>query len=163
MNARRIMPSPPPAWASWDALMLAALEEAARAEQRGEVPVGALVVAPDGGILGRGHNAPVAENDPTAHAEIAAIRMAAARAGNYRLNGCVLVVTLEPCLMCVGAIVQARLQGVAFGAFDPKAGAASSVLDGFDLPAHNHVPWQAGGILEAECGALLRTFFSRRR
>ncbi|SBW09470.1 tRNA-specific adenosine deaminase [uncultured delta proteobacterium] len=175
MAAHRIMPTPPPPWPSWEDLMREALAEARRAAPTGEispvpevppiseVPVGAVVVDAAGTIIGRGHNAPIATSDPTAHAEIAALRQAALHTGNYRLTHCVLVVTLEPCLMCVGAIVHARLAGVVFGAYDRRAGAVSSQVDGFELPLHNHRPWQAGGILEEECAALLRDFFTRRR
>lgn len=143
--------------------MREALLEAAKAFRAAEVPVGAVIVSPAGVVVGRGHNAPVAGNDPTAHAEIMAIRNAAATTANYRLNGCVMAVTLEPCLMCVGAIVHARLAGVVFGAADAKAGAVVSQVDGFEMPLHNHLPWQAGGILEDECAALLREFFAGRR
>ena len=143
--------------------MRLSLVEAEKALARDEVPVGAVIVSPSGGVVGRGHNAPVAFNDPTAHAEIVAIRDAARRTGNYRLTGCVLAVTLEPCIMCAGAIVHARLGGVVFGARDARAGAVMSHLDGFELPFHNHTPWQADGILEGECAALLRNFFAARR
>ena len=143
--------------------MREALAEARHALVADEIPVGAVVVDPAGCIIGRGHNAPIALNDPTSHAEIAAIRQAAKNRGNYRLNGCILAVTLEPCLMCAGAIVHARLHGVIFGAFDPKAGAVTSQLDGFELALHNHTPWQAGGLLETECAAILNNFFLSRR
>ena len=133
------------------------------AAQQEEVPVGAVVVAPDGRIVGRGHNSPRAASDPTGHAEIAAMRHAGTTLGNYRLNGCILVVTLEPCLMCAGAMVQARLAGLVFGAFDPKAGAVISCLEALELPFHNHTIWHAGGVAEEECTALLRTFFKARR
>lgn len=163
MIPARIMPAPPPFRNSWEEVMRLALAEADKASAAGEVPVGAVVVDAAGAVIGRGHNAPVARHDPTAHAEIAALREASSRTENYRLNGCVLAVTLEPCLMCVGAIVHARISGVVFGARDPKAGAVSSQLDGFDLGLHNHTPWQAGGILESECAALLQAFFASRR
>ena len=143
--------------------MREALLEARKAAESSEIPVGAVIVAPTGSIIGRGHNAPLTVNDPTAHAEIMAIRDAAANLENYRLNDCVMAVTLEPCLMCVGAVVHARLAGVVFGAADPKAGAVLSQTNGFELSLHNHVPWQAGGILEEECAALLRDFFAARR
>lgn len=143
--------------------MREALLEAQKAAEHSEIPVGAVIVAPTGSIIGRGHNAPLATNDPTSHAEVVAIRAAASCLGNYRLTGCVMAVTLEPCLMCVGAIVHARLAGVVFGAADPKAGAVLSQVDGFELPLHNHTPWQAGGILEEECASLLRDFFATRR
>lgn len=143
--------------------MREALAEARNAARAGEVPVGAVIVNAAGSIIGRGHNTPITEQDPTAHAEMAALRQAARHTGNYRLTGCTLAVTLEPCLMCVGAIVHARLSGVVFGAFDRKAGAVVSQVDGFALPLHNHTPWQAGGILEEECAAPLREFFTSRR
>lgn len=143
--------------------MREAILEARKAADHSEVPVGAVIVSPAGSVIGRGHNAPIARNDPTSHAEIMAIRNAAANAGNYRLNDCVMAVTLEPCIMCVGAIVHARLAGVVFGAFDVKAGAVLSQTDGFELPRHNHAPWHAGGILEEKCTALLRDFFAARR
>lgn len=159
----RIMPSPPPSWNSWEDIMRLALAEASNAAALGEVPVGAVVIDGAGAVIGRGRNAPIAENDPSAHAEIMAIRQAARHTGNYRLGGCVLAVTLEPCLMCVGAIVHSRLSGVVFGAADPRAGAVTSRLDGFELPLHNHAPWQAGGILGEECAAQLHDFFTLRR
>ena len=143
--------------------MREALLEARKAGEQGEIPVGAIVINGAGAVVGRGHNAPITRNDPTAHAEITALRQAAAHTGNYRLGGCVLAVTLEPCLMCVGAIVHARLAGVVFGTFDTKAGAVSSRLDGFELSLHNHAPWQAGGILETACAAELSDFFALRR
>lgn len=143
--------------------MAEALAEADLAGEAGEIPVGAVVVGPAGEILGRGSNGPIAANDPTAHAEISAMRQAAAAMGNYRLNGCVLAVTLEPCLMCVGALVHARVTGVVFGAYDPKSGAVVSRLHGFELALHNHMPWQAGGVLENACAERLRSFFSSRR
>ncbi len=157
------MPSPPFSWAAWEDIMQEALAEARTAAGLGEVPVGAVVVTAEGIIAGRGHNSPRAENDPSAHAEIVALRRAGKTLGNYRLGGCVLAVTLEPCLMCVGAMVQARIAGVVFGAFDPRAGAAVSHLEGFELPFHNHRIWQAGGVGEQECAALLAGFFAARR
>lgn len=163
MTIRRIMPTPPPSWDSWEDIMRLALTEAEKAAACGEIPVGAVIIDPSGAVAGRGRNAPIAANDPTAHAEIAAIRDAARRTGNYRLTGCVMAVTLEPCLMCVGAIVHARIKGVVFGAPDPKAGAAASRMDGFELALHNHTVWQAGGILQDECAAHLHGFFASRR
>lgn len=163
MSMHRIMPTPPPSWPSWEAVMAEALAEAEKAGEAGEIPVGAVVIDPAGVIIGRGRNNPIAANDPTAHAEIAAMRQAATAAGNYRLTGCVLAVTLEPCLMCVGAMVHARVKGVVFGARDPKSGAVVSCLDGFELALHNHTPWQAGGVLEDACAERLRAFFASRR
>lgn len=162
-GSRRIMPTPPPSWNSWEDVMRVSLAEAGKAARLGEVPVGAVILDAAGNIIGTGHNAPITTHDPTAHAEIAALRQAAGTAGNYRLTGCIMAVTLEPCLMCVGALVHARLRGVVFGAYDERAGAVCSRIDGFDLPLHNHVPWQAGGVLETECAALLRDFFNSRR
>jgi tRNA(adenine34) deaminase len=142
--------------------MAQALEQARLAADAGEVPVGAVVVR-DGQVLGRGHNSPVASHDPTAHAEIAALRAAAAAVGNYRLDGCTMYVTLEPCTMCVGAMLHARLARVVFGAADPKTGAAGTVLDPFAEPRINHQTRVEGGVLAAECSALLQQFFQNRR
>ena len=143
--------------------MRSAIIEAGKAAKLDEVPVGAVVLDPTGRIVGTGYNTPIAKCDPTAHAEIVALRQAALTMGNYRLNGCIMAVTLEPCLMCVGAIVHARIAGLIFGAYDARAGAISSQIEGFELPLHNHLPWQAGGFLESECSNLLRNFFSNRR
>ena len=140
-----------------------ALEQAHIAETLGEVPVGAVVVSSSGAIIGRGYNQPIALADPSAHAEILALRQAGANLGNYRLANCVLVVTLEPCMMCAGAAVHARLQGIAFGAYDARAGAMCSCLDALALPFHNAEVWQLGGIAESTCAALLQNFFLHRR
>ncbi len=142
--------------------MAAALELAREAAALGEVPVGALVVK-DGEIVGRGCNQPIGRHDPTAHAEMLALRDAAARLGNYRLPGCTLYVTLEPCAMCVGAIFHARISRVVFGARDPKTGAAGSVIDLFGVEKLNHHAEVIGGIRAEECGALLSGFFAARR
>jgi len=139
-----------------------ALALARAAQARGEVPVGAVVVK-DGEIVGRGGNAPVAAADPTAHAEIAALRDAGRRLGNYRLPDCDLYVTIEPCAMCAGAILHARIARVVFGARDPKTGACGSVIDLFAEPRLNHHATVTGGVLAAESGALLSAFFSARR
>jgi tRNA(adenine34) deaminase len=139
-----------------------ALVLARAAQARGEVPVGAIVVR-DGAIIGRGGNAPIAANDPTAHAEIAALRDAARALGNYRLPGCSLYVTLEPCTMCVGAILHARIARLVFGAHDPKTGACGSVVDLFGEPRLNHHATVLGGVLADECGKLLSDFFSGLR
>jgi tRNA(adenine34) deaminase len=138
---------------------LALAEEAQRA---GEVPVGAIVIA-DGAIVGRGFNAPISRADPTAHAEITALRDAAQRLGNYRLPECDLYVTLEPCAMCAGAIMQARIRRLVFGAPDPKTGACGGVVDLFAEPRLNHQTTVTGGVLADECGALLKQFFAGRR
>ena len=143
--------------------MREALRESCLAAEAGEVPVGAVVINAHGEVVGKGHNASVATSDPTGHAEIIALRKAAITTGNYRLNGCVLVVTLEPCLMCAGAIIHARVDGVVYGTPDPRAGAVISRLDGLELAMHNHTPWHAGKILEEECATQLRDFFASKR
>ena len=143
--------------------MQLALEQAHAGEARGEVPVGAVIAGCDGSLLASAHNACLALNDPTAHAEILALRQAAQRLGNYRLGGTVLIVSLEPCLMCAGALVHARVDGVVYGAADPLAGAVNSCLDAFALPFHNHAIWHMGGVAGEECAALLRNFFLQRR
>lgn len=142
--------------------MQRALELARQAEQTGEVPVGAVLVH-EGEIVGEGFNAPIGEHDPTAHAEIRALREAARRLGNYRLPGTTLYVTLEPCSMCAGAMIHARIQRLVFGASDPRTGAAGSVFDIAISPRHNHRLEVSGGILAGECGDLLKTFFQARR
>jgi tRNA(adenine34) deaminase len=142
--------------------MRRALELARRAEAEGEVPVGALVVA-DGAVLGEGWNRPVASHDPTAHAEMLALRAAGAAAGSYRLGGATLYVTLEPCPMCAAAMVHARIARLVFGAWDPRQGAAGSAFDLVHARALNHSLDAFGGVLSEECGALLRAFFARRR
>jgi tRNA(adenine34) deaminase len=145
-----------------DMLMDEALIEAGRAGGAGEVPIGA-VVALDGEIIGRGFNQPISAGDPTAHAEIVAIRAAAARVGNYRLTGSTLCVTIEPCLMCVGALVHARVGTLVYGAAEPRSGAVVSTVRGGELPGHNHRFEVVSGIREAECRALMQKFFKARR
>lgn len=142
--------------------MRIALELAARAAAQDEVPVGAVVVK-DGAIVGRGYNHPIHAHDPTAHAEIAALRDAAVHLGNYRLGGCDLYVSLEPCIMCAGAIMHARVSRLYFGARDPKTGACGSVSDPFSDPRLNHHTRVYGGVLAAEASALLQRFFAARR
>jgi tRNA(Arg) A34 adenosine deaminase TadA len=142
--------------------MRAALAQAGAAAAAGEVPVGAVLVH-DERIIGAGANRPISGRDPTAHAEIEALRSAARARDSYRLTDSVLYVTLEPCLMCAAAIVHARVRRVVFGAWDPRAGAAGSMLDAFALPGLNHRVDVFGGVLEEECGALLRDFFASRR
>lgn len=139
-----------------------ALELADQSQAAGEVPVGAVVVK-DGEIVGRGFNAPILRHDPSAHAEIMALRDAAQRLGNYRLVGCNLFVTLEPCLMCAGAIMHARIARVVYGASDPKTGACGSVLDAFAERRLNHHTEVMGSVLAEECGAMLSNFFAMRR
>jgi tRNA(adenine34) deaminase len=152
------MPSP----LTDDAWMDEALVLAREAGARGEVPVGAIVVR-DGVIVGRGGNAPIAANDPTAHAEIAALREAAKVVGNYRLPDCELYVTLEPCTMCAGAIMHARIARLVFGASDPKTGACGSVVDLFAYPKLNHHATVTRGTRADECGRLLSEFFAALR
>jgi len=143
-------------------MMAAALAEAQRAAEAGEVPVGAVVVIGNE-IVGRGFNQPISSSDPTAHAEIVAIRDAARRAGNYRLTGAALYVTIEPCLMCVGALVHARIATLVYGAPEPRTGAVLSTVRGGELPGHNHRFEVVGGVREADCRALMQDFFKRRR
>ena len=142
--------------------MQSALAEAGKAAEAGEVPIGAIVLH-EGAIIGRGQNRVLRENDPTAHAEIVAVREAAAALGNYRLNGCTLFVTLEPCAMCAGAMIHARLDRLVYAALDPKAGAAGSVLSVLNHPRLNHQMQVEQGILADESGELLRGFFRERR
>ena len=144
------------------AWMRVALELACQAQQAGEVPVGAVVVK-EGAVIGRGWNHPISAHDPTAHAEIVALREAARTLGNYRLADTTLYVTLEPCAMCAGAMVHARVQRLVYGAADPRAGAAGSVFDIVRAPPLNHQLQVTGGVLAEECGALLKQFFAGRR
>jgi tRNA(adenine34) deaminase len=142
--------------------MALALREARRALKECEVPVGAVVVR-DGEVIARGHNQPVRRNDPAAHAEILALRRAGKKLGNYRLGGCTLYVTIEPCAMCAGALVLARVSRLVYGARDPKAGACGSALDVVNHAALNHKMQVVGGVLEPECASLLKQFFRERR
>ena len=142
--------------------MRLALREAERALEHDDVPVGCVIVL-DGEVIAATRNERELRGDPTAHAEVLALREASKRTGGWRLDDCVLYVTLEPCAMCAGAIVLARIPSVVFGATDPKAGAAGSVLDVLGEPALNHRPELVGGVLGRECGALLEDFFSARR
>lgn len=139
-----------------------ALTLARRAAAMGEVPVGALLVR-DNQVLGEGWNRPITDHDPSAHAEIVALRAAGRAAGNYRLPGAVLYVTLEPCLMCAGAMLHARVHRLVFGAFDPQRGAAGSQFDAFAVPGRNHSIIVTGGVDAAACAALLQGFFRDRR
>ena len=156
------VPDPPPGL-NWEGLMDLALAQARMAATEGEVPVGAVLAGPDGRILAQCRNAPVALCDPTAHAEILALRAAGAALGNYRLNGCVLVVTLEPCAMCAAALVHARLAGVVYGAADDLAGAVISRAEYLDAPFCNHRVWHMGGVRAGASAALLRDFFAGKR
>ena len=145
--------------AAW---MELALEQAKLAATAGEVPVGALVIK-EGEILGRGHNRNLLDDDPTAHAEIVALREAAAKVGNHRLNGCTLVATIEPCAMCAGALVHARIARLVYGAPDPKAGAAGSVLQVLNHPQLNHRMEIRAGVLSDQCSEILQQFFREKR
>lgn len=142
--------------------MRLALEQAQEARRLGEVPVGALVII-DGRVAGAGHNRPISSNDPTAHAEIVAMREAAARLGNYRLSGATLYVTVEPCMMCVGAMVHARVRTLVYGAPEPKAGAVTSTQRAHEHPALNHRIEVVSGVLEDECRSVMQEFFEDRR
>jgi tRNA(adenine34) deaminase len=146
-----------------DAMMALALRQAEAARAIGEVPVGAIVVDGGGQVLGEGYNRTIVDHDPTAHAEIVALRAAARALGNYRLPGLSLYVTLEPCAMCMGAMLHARLARVCFGATDPKTGACGSVLDVGAVAQLNHHTSFHGGVLAEPCGDLLRRFFRERR
>ncbi len=142
--------------------MQAALALAGKAAASGEVPVGAVLVQGES-LLAEGWNQPIAAHDPTAHAEVVALRAAGQALGNYRLADTTLYVTLEPCLMCVGAIVHARVTRLVFGAFDPKSGAVTSCQQGFEAPGLNHRVTSSGGVLADECGSILKEFFRARR
>lgn len=142
--------------------MLQALSQAHNAWALGEVPVGAVVVK-DGEVIATGFNQPIGTHDPTAHAEIMALRAASTILGNYRLPGCELYVTLEPCVMCAGAMMHARLARVVFGAHDPKTGACGSIVNLFDQEKLNHHAEVVGGVMSEECSALLKAFFAERR
>lgn len=169
----RPTPCPPPAppghtsgrepGQTWRSLMGIAFNEACAAAAEAEPPIGAVLIDAEGGILARAHNRTIALHDPTAHAEVLCLREAGARLGNHRLNGCILLVTLEPCLMCLGALIHARVAGIVFAAPDPKAGALVSNLDGANLPFANHRPWVLQGVLAEDCAALLKRFFLARR
>ncbi|CAB3798097.1 tRNA adenosine(34) deaminase TadA [Pararobbsia alpina] len=144
------------------ALMRVALDAADQARAAGEVPVGAVVVL-DGKVIASGFNHPIGAHDPSAHAEMVALRAAAQALGNYRMPGCELFVTLEPCLMCAGVIMHSRISRVVYGARDPKTGACGSVVDAFAEARLNHHASVAGGVLETECASLLKRFFAERR
>jgi len=146
-----------------EAYMREAIAEAHKAAAIGEVPIGAVVVDPDGAIAGRGHNLRETAQDPTAHAELIAVREAAAKLGSWRLTGCSLYVTIEPCPMCAGAIVLARIDRVVYGAADPKAGAVDTLYDLLRDPRLNHRADVTSGVLQGECAALMQDFFRKLR
>ena len=143
--------------------MSLAFDHACQAQSEDEPPVGAVLIDAAGNVLACAHNRTIALKDPTAHAEILCLRQAGQKVGNHRLSGSILIVTLEPCLMCLGALLHARVAGIVFAAADPKAGALVSNLDGANLPFSNHRPWVLSGILDGDCGALLKRFFLARR
>ena len=145
--------------AAW---MERALEQAELAAAAGEVPVGALVIK-DGEIIGQGHNRNLLDNDPTAHAEIVALRQAAARVGNHRLIGCTMVATIEPCSMCAGALIHSRIARLVYGATDPKAGAAGSTIQVINHPSLNHRMEVTAGVLAEKCSEILQQFFRQKR
>ena len=157
------MPVAGPLERLWADAMRTALAEAQGSAASADVPVGCVVLTPSGQVIGRGHNQREATGDPTGHAEIVALRAAAAALGSWRLAGCTLVVTLEPCTMCAGALVLARVSRLVFGAYDPKAGAAGSLWDVVRDQRLNHRPEVVAGVLENECGELLRAFFAGHR
>ena len=142
--------------------MRLALQEAKKSEMMKEVPVGAIVVMNDE-IISKSHNQPIYQNDPTSHAEINALRNAAKKVGNYRLTGATLYVTLEPCAMCYGAIIHARISRLVFGAYDPKTGVCGSTFNLHEQACFNHTPYITGGVLEGECSLILKDFFKERR
>ncbi len=148
---------------TYDVAMRAALDEARRALDSEDVPIGAVVLDATGEVIGRGHNVRERDGDPTGHAELVAVREAAAAVGEWRLTGCTLVVTLEPCTMCAGAIVLSRLDRLVFGAFDPKAGAVGSLWDVVRDRRLNHRPEVVPGVLRDECSGLLDDFFAHQR
>jgi tRNA(adenine34) deaminase len=155
-NAAEMQPGEDAVW------MERALEQAELAAAAGEVPVGALVIK-DGKIIGQGHNRNLLDNDPTAHAEIVALRQAAARLGNHRLIGCTMVATIEPCSMCAGALIHARIARLIYGANDPKAGAAGSLLQVLNHPGLNHKTEVTAGVLADKCSEILQKFFRQKR
>ncbi len=147
---------------TWDGLMDMAIEEAHKAEKNGEIPVGAVIISSQGQILAKAHNQCISLHDPTAHAEILALRKAGLSLANYRLNNAILIVTLEPCLMCAGALVHARISGLVYGAADRRAGAITSCCEGLNYNFLNHNVWHMGGIRSNECADILKNFFNKR-
>lgn len=157
-----IAPSPP-AGTTWRDLMDVAFGEACKAAREGEAPIGAALFTPTGTLLAAAHNRPIASHDPTGHAEILCLREAARVMSNYRLPNTIMAVTLEPCLMCTGALLHARVAGVVFAARDERAGALVSNMQGGSLPFANHRLWTVEGVMGEECSALLKRFFLERR
>ena len=153
----------PPVGIDWRSLMDVAFQQACQAARTDEAPIGAALFSADGSLIAAAHNQPIALNDPTGHAEILCLRKAAKLAGNYRLPGTIMAVTLEPCLMCTGALIHARVAGVVFAARDDRAGALVTNLDGGNLPFTNHNLWTVEGVMGEECSGLLKRFFMERR
>lgn len=160
---RSLTPPEPPYNISWRGMMDVAFEEACKAAKMGETPIGAALFSSEGNLIAKAHNQPIALNDPTGHAEILCLRKAGEKLGNYRLTNTILAVTLEPCIMCTGAVIHARIGGVIMGALDPKAGALVTNIEGHSLPFSNHKLWTLHGISENECSALLKRFFLEKR
>ncbi|MDC0335946.1 nucleoside deaminase [Pseudodesulfovibrio sp.] len=158
-----LTPPSPPAGTSWREFMDVAFQEACVAAKEDESPVGAALFSSTGELIAKAHNQPISKLDPTGHAEILCLRKAAVMQNNYRLPGTILAVTLEPCLMCIGAILHARVSGVIIGSMDPKAGALISNLEGYALPFTNHTVWFVDGVMEEECSGLLKRFFLEKR
>lgn len=160
----KIIPPPDaPAGSTWRALMDVAFAEACKAAKIGETPVGAALFSSSGKLIAQAHNNPISLNDPTAHAEMLCLRQASKVMGNYRLTDTFMAVTLEPCLMCTGALIHARIGGIVIGALDPGAGALVSNLNGHNLSFTNHSMWYIDGVMENECSSLLRRFFLEKR
>ncbi|MGL1862278.1 MAG: nucleoside deaminase [Pseudodesulfovibrio sp.] len=158
-----LTPPPPPTGTNWRELMDVAFQEACKAAKMSEAPIGAALFSSSGELIAKAHNRPIIDNDPTGHAEVLCLREAATKMGNYRLSNTILTVTLEPCLMCMGAILHARVGGIVCGALDPKAGAMISNLEGHSLPFTNHKLWFVDGVMEDECSSLLKRFFLEKR
>lgn len=156
-------PPQPPEGSSWRSLMDVAFQEACKAASVNEAPIGAALFSQDGELIAKAHNQPISLNDPTGHAEVLCLRKAAEAIGNYRLTNTIMAVTLEPCLMCTGALIHARVAGVMFAARDDRAGALVSNLDGSALPFTNHSMWTVEGVMADECSGLLKRFFLERR
>ncbi len=158
-----LTPPAAPKGTNWRQFMDVAFQEACKAAKMGESPIGAALFSASGELIAKAHNLPITLNDPTGHAEILCLRKAGKELGNYRLSNTILAVTLEPCLMCTGAIIHARVGGVVMGALDPRAGALVSNLDGHSLSFSNHKLWHINGVMEDECSGLLKRFFLEKR
>lgn len=158
-----VMPPDPPPGNSWRSMMDVAFQEACKAASCGETPIGAALFTAHGELIAKAFNQPISENDPTGHAEVICLRKAAQKIGNYRLNDTIMAITLEPCLMCTGALIHARVAGIVIGVRDPKAGAFVSNLDGADLSFTNHKLWFVDGIMKDECKGVLTRFFLEKR